>query len=51
MRIALLFLYTTSILVADDLILDKSYLPEYQPNNFLRLDLPEVSDVRLTIYN
>ncbi|SVB46083.1 uncharacterized protein METZ01_LOCUS198937, partial [marine metagenome] len=37
-RIIFLFLYTTSILLADDLIVDKSYLSEYQSDNFLRFD-------------
>ena len=51
MRFVFLFLYTTSILLADDLIVDKNYLSEYQSDNFLRFDLPEISDIRLTIYN
>jgi len=51
MRNLLLLLFSTSILLADDLIVDKSYLSEYQSDNFLRFDLPEISDVKLTIYN
>ena len=51
MRNLVFLLFSTSILLADDLIVDKSSLSEYQSDNYLRFDLPEISDVRLTIYN
>ena len=38
MRNLLLLLFSTSILLADDLIVDKNYLSEYQSDNFLRFD-------------
>ena len=38
MRNLLFLLFSTSILLADDLIVDKSYLSEYQSDNFLRFD-------------
>ena len=37
-KIVILFIYTSSILLADDLIVDKNYLYEYQSDNFLRFD-------------
>ena len=38
MRNLLLLVFSTSVLLADDLIVDKSSLSEYQSDNYLRFD-------------